>query len=338
MGSLRFRKQFRLAPGVKLTLNKHSMSFTGGVRGAHLTYNTKGYRTTSVGLPSTGLSYRDTRKVGRRRGPGRREKHPFLQLLAILLIVAFVLRFFWWIVGAAAIIVLGYWCVKAWKRRTARIAALTARLAEIAARADQQHKLIMEGDPRGAYGEYPPAQLGGPDAGEGLTSLGRGRPLDGEESTAGSELERHVQGDTDHQRGSAIPGESERVSRVGKPRLWRDDPECDGVTIQLNIWPTVPDPRWWGCFQKVAQERQIRVGFGSVSRGGIATRAENPAAVPSAVAAIDSAIDYANDLFERTIARDEADKRVKELRAARLEESQAELDMVANKLEKPDPA
>jgi hypothetical protein len=63
MGSLRFRKQFRLAPGVKLTLNKQSASFTVGVRGANLTYNTKGYRTASVGVPGTGLWYRDTRKV-----------------------------------------------------------------------------------------------------------------------------------------------------------------------------------------------------------------------------------------------------------------------------------
>jgi hypothetical protein len=235
------------------------------------------------------------------------KKHPFLRLLAILLIVALVVQFFWWIVGAAAIIVLGYLCTKAWKRRAADAAALTAGLAEIAARADLQHELFMEGDPRGVYGEYPPAQLRGPDAGEGL-------------------------------RGSAMPGESERVSRVGKLRLWRDNPECDDVTIQLDIWPTVPDPRWWGCLQKVAQERQIRVECGSVSRGGIATRAENPAAVPSAVAAIDSAIDYANDLFERTIARDEVDKLVKDLRAARLEESQAELDMVADKFEKLDPA
>jgi hypothetical protein len=67
MGSLRFRKQFKLAPGVKLNVNKQSLGITLGVRGAHLTYNTKGQRTASAGLPGTGLWYRDTRKVG----PGR---------------------------------------------------------------------------------------------------------------------------------------------------------------------------------------------------------------------------------------------------------------------------
>jgi hypothetical protein len=62
MGSLRFRKQFKLAPGLKLTLNKQSVGVTLGVRGANLTCNTKGQRTASVGLPGTGLWYRDTRK------------------------------------------------------------------------------------------------------------------------------------------------------------------------------------------------------------------------------------------------------------------------------------
>jgi len=69
MGSIRFRKSFRIAPGVKLNVNKQSLSVTGGVRGAHATYNTKGYRNLSVGIPGTGLSYRDTRVVGPRRGP-----------------------------------------------------------------------------------------------------------------------------------------------------------------------------------------------------------------------------------------------------------------------------
>lgn len=70
--------------------------------------------------------------------------------------------------------------------------------------------------------------------------------------------------------------------------------------------------------------------------GGIATPAENTAAVPSAIAAIDSTIDSANHLFVRTIARDEVEKYVKVRRAARLAEAQAQLDMLA--IEKPDSA
>lgn len=67
MGSLRFRKQFKVAPGVKFNVNKKSLGFTLGGRGAHLTYNTRGQRTTSVGLPGTGLGYRDTKTLGSRK-------------------------------------------------------------------------------------------------------------------------------------------------------------------------------------------------------------------------------------------------------------------------------
>lgn len=65
--ALRFRKQFKLAPGLKFTVNKKSLGLTTGVRGANLTFNTKGQRTASVGLPGTGLWYRDTKKVGSSR-------------------------------------------------------------------------------------------------------------------------------------------------------------------------------------------------------------------------------------------------------------------------------
>lgn len=64
MGRFRFRKQFKLAPGLKVTLNKQSVSATLGVQGMHVTYNTKGQRTGSAGIPGTGLSWRDTRKIG----------------------------------------------------------------------------------------------------------------------------------------------------------------------------------------------------------------------------------------------------------------------------------
>jgi ribosomal protein S27E len=67
MGSLRFRKQFKLAPGLKFNINKKSLGLTLGGRGAHLTYNTKGQRTASVGVPGTGLWYRDTKTVGSSR-------------------------------------------------------------------------------------------------------------------------------------------------------------------------------------------------------------------------------------------------------------------------------
>jgi hypothetical protein len=58
---MRYRKSVNLGGGVRLNLSAKSVSLSGGVPGARVTYNSKGYRTTSVGIPGTGLSYRATR-------------------------------------------------------------------------------------------------------------------------------------------------------------------------------------------------------------------------------------------------------------------------------------
>ena len=54
---LRFRKSFKVAPGVKVNLNKKSTSVTFGGKGAHKTYSSSGKKTTSVGIPGTGAYY-----------------------------------------------------------------------------------------------------------------------------------------------------------------------------------------------------------------------------------------------------------------------------------------
>lgn len=55
--SLRF--SFKIAPGVKLNLNKKSTSVTFGGKGFHHTISSSGRKTTSVGIPGTGLYYQD---------------------------------------------------------------------------------------------------------------------------------------------------------------------------------------------------------------------------------------------------------------------------------------
>ncbi len=57
---LRFRKSIKIAPGVKLNLNKNSTSVTVGTKGKHYTVNSKGTTTKTVGIPGTGLSYSTT--------------------------------------------------------------------------------------------------------------------------------------------------------------------------------------------------------------------------------------------------------------------------------------
>ncbi|HEY5984675.1 MAG TPA: DUF4236 domain-containing protein [Anaerolineales bacterium] len=52
---VRFRRTFKILPGVRLNVSKHGISTTVGGRGMHLTFNRYGVRQ-SLGLPGTGLS------------------------------------------------------------------------------------------------------------------------------------------------------------------------------------------------------------------------------------------------------------------------------------------
>ena len=56
MGYFRFRRSFRILPGVRWNLGKKSSSVSLGGRGFHYTIGSSGTRTT-VGAPGTGLSY-----------------------------------------------------------------------------------------------------------------------------------------------------------------------------------------------------------------------------------------------------------------------------------------
>jgi hypothetical protein len=54
--SLRFRQSLKILPGLKLIVSKRGLGLNLGVRGAHVTMNTRGQLTRSVGIPGTGLS------------------------------------------------------------------------------------------------------------------------------------------------------------------------------------------------------------------------------------------------------------------------------------------
>ena len=56
----KFRKQIKIAPGVKLNINKNSASVSVGAKGLTQTYSTTGKKTTTVGIPGTGISYSST--------------------------------------------------------------------------------------------------------------------------------------------------------------------------------------------------------------------------------------------------------------------------------------
>jgi hypothetical protein len=52
----RFRKTFKIIPGVKFVVGKRSVGLNVGTRGAHISVNSRGKITRSIGIPSTGLS------------------------------------------------------------------------------------------------------------------------------------------------------------------------------------------------------------------------------------------------------------------------------------------
>lgn len=85
---LRFRKSFKVAPGVKVNLNKKSAGVTIGTKGAHYTVNTSGKRTASVGLPGTGLSY-STSSGGGKKGSKRKptKKDTFNKVIGIVIAI-----------------------------------------------------------------------------------------------------------------------------------------------------------------------------------------------------------------------------------------------------------
>lgn len=57
---LRYRKSIKIAPGVRLNLNKKSVGVSVGGKGFRYTVNSKGQTTKTVGIPGTGLSYSET--------------------------------------------------------------------------------------------------------------------------------------------------------------------------------------------------------------------------------------------------------------------------------------
>lgn len=65
MGSMRFRRTVKIAPGVRLNVNKRSVGLSAGARGARVSVNSDGRSTRSVGIPGSGLYYRS--QTGPRR-------------------------------------------------------------------------------------------------------------------------------------------------------------------------------------------------------------------------------------------------------------------------------
>lgn len=90
--AFRFRKSFKLLPGVRLNVSKSGTSVSVGRRGASMNFRGDRVRT-SVGVPGTGLSYsEETRSSGTSAASGAR--WTVLKLIALLVLMAVLLRLF----------------------------------------------------------------------------------------------------------------------------------------------------------------------------------------------------------------------------------------------------
>jgi tetratricopeptide (TPR) repeat protein len=79
--AFRFQRRVKLASGLRLNVSKRGLGLSVGVPGARASVNTRGQRTTSFGVPGTGMSWRTTREVGARakaQPKGRGQARPVL--------------------------------------------------------------------------------------------------------------------------------------------------------------------------------------------------------------------------------------------------------------------
>lgn len=73
--------------------------------------------------------------------------------IGVLFLIGLIIKYIWWILAALGL-VLTFWIIAACVRHYQSVeAARQRRAAEIAARADQQHRWVLDGDHRGIYGE-----------------------------------------------------------------------------------------------------------------------------------------------------------------------------------------
>lgn len=75
---LRFRKSFKIVPGVRLNLNRKSVGVSLGGKGARYSINSSGRRTATVSVPGTGISYSKTtagKSSSGKSAPGTSERY-----------------------------------------------------------------------------------------------------------------------------------------------------------------------------------------------------------------------------------------------------------------------
>ena len=96
----RFRKSFKVAPGVRLNVGKKSSSISIGGKGIRTSIGTSGKRTHTVGIPGTGISHVSTSGGKRSKAKHHTSTHQKPASPLLLKICGVIM----WIIGILALL------------------------------------------------------------------------------------------------------------------------------------------------------------------------------------------------------------------------------------------
>jgi hypothetical protein len=77
---LNFRKSFKIAPGIRMNVGKKGIGVSFGVPGLRYTINTSGRRTTTVGIPGSGISYSTTSSLRKYKTPAYQRRNELVRI------------------------------------------------------------------------------------------------------------------------------------------------------------------------------------------------------------------------------------------------------------------
>jgi nitrate/nitrite transporter NarK len=80
-------------------------------------------------------------------------------IVGLLLLVGFVVVYWQWVLAVVVLVLIVRAAPAAWREVETERADEERRQAEVVARADEQHRWAVAGDPRGTFGEYAPASM-----------------------------------------------------------------------------------------------------------------------------------------------------------------------------------
>ncbi|MGE6851079.1 hypothetical protein ACQKGB_29130 [Bacillus tropicus] len=89
--------------------------------------------------------------------PSFASRHPILTMIGALIVLGLIVEYWMVIVGALILAAVVYGVSRWWEQEQHRRLLQKNEDAAIASRADYEHHLYMNGDPKGLYGQFPPS-------------------------------------------------------------------------------------------------------------------------------------------------------------------------------------